>query len=560
MKKLLGEEQKRYCRQGHANEAKFLKQFHEHSQNGLTCGYRSEAIYESPLVVSKENNYVLDSADAELVYSYSVVPEDNERDDDDDDDDVDDGTLLSCPVEIKSRVSHSTFYDERNRLLVLADEGLNAWENAKPVYTELDAESEEFRKWLPKTTEQFQLLHHVAIRKQRKGLILVGNQVKVMFGVFVNYKQETIDAYMAVLEEIYDEALRLFYETDPLEIRRDKIEQLINCKELKHVGLTYHSFLTDLCLWRKLRIDKVLRLPLPPCNRILPYIHSYWNNNKGGSDTTSKLLANCPALFASLGRPQTITSARLWLLFGVLLHRQNHAARANENLDHYGSLYHLRNTNNQKWPLWVTFDRLEEWIKKEADTYEAMIGQGANYRTASSLSSNNENVPPRTPARQQRVTFEPAATPVNRRDNPTNPFTERLLVTCTGATPSRGRPAYTKGPLSREQQEFRHRASKCDGSQYYKAVLAGGKSKKKSCHLCRTETMWICMGCHRPACNVNRDTKLRKLISEGAKSVAFLNGKKPPADIQFETKGVDGTATVVCKVENSCHRILHGKY
>ena len=60
---------------------------------------------------------------------------------------------------------------------------------------EVDAESEEFRKWLPKSTEQFQLLHHVAIRNLRKGLILVGNQQSVMFGVFVNYKQETIDAY-----------------------------------------------------------------------------------------------------------------------------------------------------------------------------------------------------------------------------------------------------------------------------------------------------------------------------------------------------------------------------
>ena len=169
------------------------------------------------------------------------------------------------------------------------------------------------------------------------------------------------------------------------------LEEIINCKELKHVGLTYHSFLTDLYLWRKLRIDKVLRLPLPPCNRILPYIHSYWNNNKGGSDTTSKLLANCPALFASFGRPQTITSARLWLLFAVLLHRLNHASRANENLDRYGSLYHLRNSNNHKWPLWTTLDRLEEWLKKEADTTEAMMEHGANFHTALS-SSNNENI------------------------------------------------------------------------------------------------------------------------------------------------------------------------
>ena len=158
MKKHLGEEQKRYCRQGHANEAKFLKQFHKHSERGLTCGYKSKAIYESPLVVSKENNYVLDSADAELVYSYSVVPEDNESDAGNDDDGGDD--ILNCmAVEIKSRLSLSTFYDERNRLE--ANHGLHAWEDSQPIYTELDAEGEEFRKWLPKSTEQIQLLHHV---------------------------------------------------------------------------------------------------------------------------------------------------------------------------------------------------------------------------------------------------------------------------------------------------------------------------------------------------------------------------------------------------------------
>ena len=325
MKKHLGEEQKRYCRQGHANESKFLKQFHKHSEQGLTCGYRSKAIYESPLVVSKGHNYFLDSADAELVYSYSAMNEDNESDDDANDDDANDVVLNSIPVEIKSRLAHSTFYDERDRLL--ANEGRDAWENSQPVYTELDAESDEFCTWLPKSTEQFQLLHHVAIRKQRKGLILVGNKDEIMFGVFVNYRQETINAYKSVLQEIYDRALSLFYETDPIEISREKIEQIIKCKEMKHVGLTYHSFLTDLFLWRKLRIDQVLRLPLPPCNRILPYIHSYWNNNKGGSDTTSKLLANCPALFASMGTPQTVTSARLWLLFAVLLHRLNHVLR-----------------------------------------------------------------------------------------------------------------------------------------------------------------------------------------------------------------------------------------
>ena len=524
MKKLLGEEQKRYCRQGHANEAKFLKQFHKHSERGLTCGYKSVSIYESPLVVSKDHPYFLDSADAELVYTHN---DNGEDDDDDDDNDDGDGTLNSVPVEIKSRVSLSTFYDERNRLE--ANHGLQAWEDSQPVYIELNAEGEEFRKWLPKSTEQFQLLHHVAIRNQTKGLILVGNQDKVMFGVFVNYKQETIDVYKAVLEEIYDRALRPFYETDPLDIPREKIEEIIKCKEMKHVGLTYHSFLTDLYLWRKLRIDEVLRLPLPPCNRILPYIHSYWNNNKGGSDTTSKLLANCPALFASMGTPQTVTSARLWLLFAVLLHRLNHASRANENLNRYGSLYHLRNSNNHAWPLWTTLDRLEEWLKKEADTNEAMMEHGADFRTAlssssSSSSSNNENRPPRTPNRVRFLPTVPAGTPPRRRDNPRNPFHERRDANCTGATPKRGRSKIFSGTLTKPQQAFVDRAKKCNGTHHFKKFVPADENRKKylqNCHLCNTPTLWICAECHRPACEVNRDAKLHKLIVDGADSVAF---------------------------------------
>ena len=138
--------------------------------------------------------------------------------------------LLTAWLLKSNRVSHSTFYDERNRLE--ANHGLQAWENSQPVYTQLEAESEEFRKWLPKSSEQFQLLHHVAIRNHTKGLILVGNKDKVIFGVFVDYKQETIDAYKEVLEEIYNHALSLFYETDPLKISKKKIEEIIKCKEL----------------------------------------------------------------------------------------------------------------------------------------------------------------------------------------------------------------------------------------------------------------------------------------------------------------------------------------
>ena len=97
-RKIKGEKQKRYCQQGHENEAKFLKQFHDHSKNGLTCKYKSVSIYESPLVESTSSNYFLDSSDAELVYTLDHTDSDNDSDSDDDADDV----LYTMPVEVKS--------------------------------------------------------------------------------------------------------------------------------------------------------------------------------------------------------------------------------------------------------------------------------------------------------------------------------------------------------------------------------------------------------------------------------------------------------------------------
>ena len=89
------------------------------------------------------------------------------------------------PIEIKARVAHSTFYAERHQLE--ANLGLAAYENGEPVYHEIDAEEGDLHKWIPKHKESFQLLHHVAVRDAQKGLFLVRNKKKIMFGIIVNY-------------------------------------------------------------------------------------------------------------------------------------------------------------------------------------------------------------------------------------------------------------------------------------------------------------------------------------------------------------------------------------
>lgn len=88
------------------------------------------------------------SADAELVYmrrmddfldqlNYEKLTA-TEPTDCDNDDHSNDDLLRTMPIEIKSRLSHSTFYDERGRLRT--NRGLEAWENDQPDYVELHAE------------------------------------------------------------------------------------------------------------------------------------------------------------------------------------------------------------------------------------------------------------------------------------------------------------------------------------------------------------------------------------------------------------------------------------
>jgi hypothetical protein len=181
-----------------------------------------------------------------------------------------------------------------------------------------------------------------------------------MFGVFVNYSNDLIESYQALLKDLFDRALEPFYEQQQqdLQLPKEKLEKIIQSKEMKKLGMSYHSFLTDFYTWRQLCIKKVLCLPIPPCNRILPYNHSVWNNLKGASDTATKLMRNCQIKFASSGRSQLVASAKFFQLCSILLHREYKVATAKPNLNLYASLRHFRNTRNRNYPFHKTLDTL----------------------------------------------------------------------------------------------------------------------------------------------------------------------------------------------------------
>ena len=194
--KPLKTEAKEYCRKGHELERPFLEQLFEQSRAGLT------ARYASPLVASTSSTTrgVLDSADVKvLCVDNTISTSDSDSDSEDDGSDVASIEIV-IRVEIKSRLSHTTFFSERHQVETL--QGARAWQYSEPVYKELDATDPALYDWVPKSSECFQLLHHVCIRDSKVGLILVGNSKKVMFGVFVRYSEAVKAAYRRIFTDV----------------------------------------------------------------------------------------------------------------------------------------------------------------------------------------------------------------------------------------------------------------------------------------------------------------------------------------------------------------------
>lgn len=172
-----------------------------------------------------------------------------------------DNETLAVPVEIKSRLAHSSFHAERHNLEAL--EGLRAYEAGDPVYTQVN--HNELYHWIPMQSESFQLLHHVAVQNVRLGLILVGSNKNVMFGVFVRYDDAIIEAYRRVLDNLYQRALSFAYGPTS-EIPLQRIKLILESDKMKSLGISLHAFQTAYYVWRKIRLKDNVRLPLPPVN------------------------------------------------------------------------------------------------------------------------------------------------------------------------------------------------------------------------------------------------------------------------------------------------------
>ena len=126
------------------------------------------------------------------------------------------GTLELVPVEVKSQVSSTTMTEAQDR--IEEEVGVELHDERRKYLMRLLSSDPLLRMLLHDTSnpkreksEAFQLLHGAHVSGSIHGIMLIGSRDKLMYGLFVEYEDELLEAYDRVMRHMYDAYLRLFY-------------------------------------------------------------------------------------------------------------------------------------------------------------------------------------------------------------------------------------------------------------------------------------------------------------------------------------------------------------
>ena len=333
---------------------------------------------------------------------------------------------------------------------------------------------------------------HTSIYDTKKGLVVVGNDHHVVIGVFIEFPQSLKEAYLDVLDHLYDTQMKWVY--GPVsEVPLQEISKALQSKEMKSYKVDLDSFRCYYGIWRCLNVPECPRnkimMPLPPCSHLIPFVHSLWNSAKGGSDTITKLLWNCQACL-TINNPQTVTTARMLLLFAVLVHRL-HQVGTSSDFEKYCSLEHFRNAANARLSFHTSVGLITECFTKACNPF---------------CKADNEVAPQQLSPQRKRTT----------RNAPVPHTTKQWGIPLkSGSTPTRGRPHSGKSTL------HELRCQSCPGFPAQRMKKRFDKGKKwdgsyapveNRCALCGMKTKTYCLGCNRTLCfNFDRTEKLKMM-------------------------------------------------
>ena len=159
--------------------------------------------------------------------------------------------------------------------------------------------------------ESFQLLHGAFVSGTSRGILLVGSNKELMYGIDVSFEEELLDDYEIVMNYMYDNYFKPFYECSVEELQQSEMGKSIE-KVIGYVDqLDDHSFWTNYKIWRALNTDvnpSNITFPLPPSARLIPFQNAYWNAMKGKQSLTNGGLH----MFSSSGK---LTNSALPSLF-----------------------------------------------------------------------------------------------------------------------------------------------------------------------------------------------------------------------------------------------------
>jgi hypothetical protein len=111
-----------------------------------------------------------------------------------------------------------------------------------------------------------QCAHHASTLSVNYVLFVTGDHVSITVGVLIHYDNEFLLLYEKCVDDIYDSALKCFYEAESEdEMPVDEIKAAVSKAS---VPLDFETFMKHFYMWKKMMKDG--NLPLPTCEWILP--------------------------------------------------------------------------------------------------------------------------------------------------------------------------------------------------------------------------------------------------------------------------------------------------
>jgi hypothetical protein len=492
-----------YARRGLELETPILNKLMTDSENGMTAPFQFHELSSAPLV-HRTGLFAIPSAGGSIDalasvtirgggHTHSPAREDEEND----------TQQELIVVETKGRVTANTASKERKRQGVARlrmARGTRERHITDRKYWEVNASSELFKYFVDDSKEAIQILHHAVIYDVKYVLLLMGNNdAEVVGGIFVKFDDHLKKAWIEVLRDVHNLALRWAYKDEAEEAETERMDgpsfedrtfldpvlSTIKIQNKKDGKLEFRAFQQWVELWYDVRFRKAL--PLPPIARVIPYSLAMWNSFKGGSDTLTKLIWN-----ADYNPPtnhiQAHAVARLLLIACTVVHRLNHMATSNDNLDAYRSLRHYRNAANQRvsfFEFMLLLSNMYGNTPEEQLQVEDQVGESTSERMSTRASSTIGES--RVGARQTGKT--PKRKRIERMDTLMNMNEEHM---------------------SGSEKEIVNCFRTCTGPILYLVNKKGNQGPKAPCGLCGKETSWFCFGCHQNFCftsKINSDVK-----------------------------------------------------